>query len=57
MIDEVNDKIDVQLKDFEEKRKAEKKAEIEAEYDKKNAPVPLERIWSDKWLNKTFSKA
>lgn len=55
MIDEVNDKIDVQLKDFEEKRKAEKKAEIEAEYDKKNAPVPLERIWSDKWLNKTFS--
>lgn len=55
MVDDVNYKIDTQLIGFEEKRKAEKKAEIIAEYDKKNAPIPIEKIWSDKWLNKTYS--
>lgn len=55
MIDEVNSKIDVQLKEFEEKRKSEKREEIRAEYDKLNAPVPIEKIWDEKWLNKTYS--
>ena len=46
MIDTVNSKIDNQLKDFEEKRKADKKEEILVEYDKLNAPVPIEKIWN-----------
>ncbi len=45
--------IDSQVKAYEEKVKADKKAEIEAYYDGIEKPdfLTLDKIWDDKWLN------
>ena len=56
MIKDVNGEIDKQIKDYEEKEKEEKKIEIaqlwcSLHYNK----ITVDKIWNDKWLNKTFS--
>ena len=56
MVKEVSNEIDVQIKDFEEKERNQKKLEINAlweslEYNK----VSLEQIYNPKWDNKTYS--
>lgn len=49
--------IDKQVKDYEQRKKAEKRAEIEAFYAENVGDLaellPIERIWNDKWLNAT----
>jgi hypothetical protein len=49
--------IDKQVKDYEQRKKADKRAEIEAFYNDNIGDLadllPLERIWNDKWLNVT----
>jgi hypothetical protein len=49
--------IDGQVKDYEQRKKADKRAEIEAFYAERVGDLadllPLERIWNDKWLNAT----
>ena len=49
--------IDTQVKDFEDKQKREKKAEIRKLFDAKGFQpwVTPERIWNPKWLNKSYS--
>lgn len=56
MIKDVNSEIDKQIKDYEEKEKEEKKIVIVQlwcglKYNK----ITVDKIWNDKWLNKTFS--
>ena len=56
-IDNVNGEIDKQIKSFEETQKQEKRAAIEtwwAENGKRT--VPLEKVWDERYLNKTFSE-
>lgn len=49
--------IDTQVKDFEDKQKKEKEAEIRKLFDAKGFQpwVTPERIWNPKWLNKSYS--
>lgn len=49
--------IDTQIKEYEEAEKAEKKAHIEAMFREMGFQdfVTLEKIWNEKWLNKTYS--
>ena len=49
--------IDTQVKDFEDKQKREKEAEIHLLFDAKGFQpwVTPERIWNPKWLNKSYS--
>lgn len=49
--------IDTQVKDFEDKQKKEKEAEIRRLFDAKGFQpwVTPERIWNPKWLNKSYS--
>lgn len=49
--------IDTQVKDFEDKQKREKEAEIRKLFDAKGFQpwVTPERIWNPKWLNKSYS--
>jgi hypothetical protein len=53
IIDEPVAIIDSQVKEYEEKRRDEKRADIAELYEKKESPawLELEKIWSDKWLN------
>lgn len=56
MISAVNSEIDKQIKAFEEREKEEKKIKIAQlwcglKYNK----ITVDKIWNDKWLNKTFS--
>ena len=60
MLDECSGQIDSQIKEVENKAKADKLAELQ-EYYKAEAKelaeiVPFERIFIDKWLNATFIK-
>lgn len=57
MVDSVNGKIDAQLRDFEEQRKIKKKNEIVEEYEQLKSEIPLDKIWNEKWLNKTYLKS
>lgn len=56
-IDNVNGEIDKQIKGFEEAQKEEKRAAIEAWW-KENGKktVPLEKVWDERYLNKTFTE-
>ena len=54
VIDEAVANIDTQIKDFETKEKIEKKEKIVEIYKTKDAQFELEKIWNDKWLNKTY---
>ena len=49
--------IDTQVKDFEDKQKREKEAEIRKLFDAKGFQpwVTPERIWNPKWLNKSYT--
>lgn len=49
--------IDTQVKEFEDKQKKEKEAEIRNLFDSKGFQpwVTPERIWNPKWLNKSYS--
>lgn len=51
--------INKQLTEFEDQRKEKKRAEIKALYEKivssMAAILPLDKIWNDRWLNKTFA--
>jgi phage host-nuclease inhibitor protein Gam len=57
MVSEQSTEIDRQVKSYEQKKKDEKKASIEAYYAEHIGDLaellPLERIFSDKWLNAT----
>ena len=56
-IDNVNGEIDKQIKTFEEVQKNEKRTAIEewwAENGKRT--VPLEKVWDERYLNKTFTE-
>ena len=57
IIDEPVGIIDAQVKEFEENKKREKKAEIIELFDSSGAPqwLEVEQIWIDKWLNATYS--
>lgn len=58
LIKEAVGKIDTVIKADEERSKAEKKAAVEALAESLgwgDVGVPLEKIWSDKWLNKSTS--
>lgn len=56
-IDNVNGEIDKQIKSFEETQKQEKRAAIETWW-KENGKktVPLDKVWDERFLNKTFSE-
>ena len=54
VIDEAVANIDTQIKDFEAKEKIEKKEKIVEIYKTKDAQFELEKLWNDKWLNKTY---
>ena len=56
-IDNVNGEIDKQIKTFEEVQKNEKRAAIE-EWWKENGKrtVPLDKVWDERYLNKTFTE-
>ena len=60
MLEECAGQIDGQIKEVEEKAKAEKRADLEGYYKSEAKElakiVPFERIFQDKWLNATFSK-
>lgn len=51
--------IDAQVKDYEERQKAEKEAKIQAIWEKEaheaNAEISLAKIFNDRWLNTTFT--
>lgn len=51
-IQTVSGKIDQQVKDFEQKQKAEKKEQIRAYWEQIGIPqIDLGQIWDEKWLN------
>ena len=55
-IDNVNGEIDKQIKTFEEAQKEEKRASIEAWWSENGKrTVPLEKVWDERYLNKTFT--
>ena len=51
--------IDAQVKDYEERQKAEKASKIQAIWEKEvqeaNAEISLDKIFNDRWLNATFT--
>ncbi len=49
--------IDKQIKDYEDQQKSEKRAQIEQLFGEKGFQswVTLDRIWNQKWLNKSYS--
>ena len=49
--------IDARVSEYEEKKKAEKAAQIESLYESKNVPewLTIDRIWNEKWLNASVS--
>lgn len=51
--------IDAQVKDFEDRQKAEKEVKIQAIWEKEvqeaNAEISLDKIFNDRWLNVTFT--
>lgn len=59
LIDKPIGMIDSQIKEYEEKQKAEKKAQIQAAYDESigdfKADLPFERVFDTRYLNATFS--
>ncbi len=59
MIADTGAAIDRQIKAFEAEEAEQKKAEIQAYYDETVGElrelVPLEAVWSPRWLNKTYS--
>ena len=59
LIDQPIAAIDVQLKEYEEKRRAEKRAAILAIYEETvgelRALLPFERLWQDTWYNTTVT--
>lgn len=57
LVEEPAKLIDTQVKDFEDKQKKEKEAEIRLLFDAKGFQpwVTPERIWNPKWLNKSYS--
>lgn len=56
MIDEPIEEIDTQIKRYEETEKENKKNEIVKIFEKLNTEeMELSRIWSEKWVNKTYS--
>ncbi len=59
IIDEPIKLIDKQLKDFEEKKKEEKREAIKELFKTMGAPsfVTLEKIWNEKWLNVSFRES
>lgn len=61
MIDAPVQAIDGQIKAFDEQKKAEKKAEIEAFYAESvgdlSTILPLEKVWDSRWLNTTYKIA
>lgn len=57
LIDEVNSKIDAQVKEYEEKQKEEKKELIEKLWEEMNLPeIKLNLVFNQRWLNTTFSE-
>lgn len=56
LVNEPLNLIDAQIKEFEEKRKAEKTEEIKLLFETSNFPawLRLEQIWNTKWTNKTY---
>ena len=58
MVDETAKAIDTQVKAFADREKEAKRLEIQALYDQNIGPyaklIPLEKIWDDRWLNKTY---
>ncbi len=58
LIDDTATSIDVQIKAFDEMEKKAKKKEIvkiyEANFEIYKGIVPLDKLWDEKWLNKTF---
>lgn len=57
LIDEVNSKIDAQVKEYEEKQKEEKKELIEKLWEEINLPeIKLNLVFNQRWLNTTFSE-
>ena len=56
-IDQVNGEIDKQIKTFEEAQREEKRAAI-ADWWAKNGKrtVPIEKVWDERYLNKTCSE-
>ena len=56
-IDQVNGEIDKQIKTFEEAQKEEKRAAISAWWTENGKrTVPLEKVWDERYLNKTCSE-
>lgn len=57
IIDQPTAVIDRQVKDFEEKKKQEKRAQIAAIFDEMEHPdwLQLSKIWDEKWMNTTAS--
>ena len=55
MISAVNSEIDKQIKAFEEREKEEKKSSAQLWCGLKYNKITVDKIWNDKWLNKTFS--
>lgn len=57
MVEEPVAMIDKQVKDFEEEQKKKKREDIEALFKQKGFQpwVTLDRIWDQRWLNKTYS--
>ena len=56
-IDQVNGEIDKQIKTFEEAQREEKRAAIEAWWSENGKKtVPLEKVWDERYLNKTFTE-
>lgn len=51
--------IDAQVKDYEERQRAEKESKIQAIWEKEvqeaNAEISLDKIFNDRWLNATFT--
>ena len=55
-INDVSGEIDAQVKDYEEKQRADKRKRIEAWWAENGKhTVELEKIWKDSWLNTTCS--
>ena len=57
IIDEPVRLIDKQVKEYEENEKAEKKKKIEEYWESKEKPfeIPIEKVFEEKWLNKSVS--
>ena len=57
LIDDVNSKIDAQVKEYEERKREEKEQLIEKFWEDMNLPeVKLDLVFNQRWLNTTFSE-